>query len=122
MIKKILEKLNDDEKKLLRTLLLNNFLVLAYVLIFIIRGNFYHLGWLLIIFIVFAIFLIINLVTKFILFVVISMSYKFIDEKMENKKLALFCKNFLRYVGFIADFLILLKFYPFISIIFMLGF
>lgn len=122
MIKKILEKLNDDEKKLLRTLLLNNFLVLAYVFIFIIRGNFYHLGWLLIIFIVFAIFLVINLVTKFIIFVVISMSYKFIDEKMENKKLALFCKNFLRYVGFIADFLILLKFYPFISIIFMLGF
>lgn len=122
MIKKILEKLNDDEKKLLRTLLLNNFLVLAYVFIFIIRGNFYHLGWLLIIFIVFAIFLVINLVTKFIIFVVISMSYKFIDEKMENKKLALFCKNFLRYVGFITDFLILLKFYPFISIIFMLGF
>ena len=122
MIKKILEKLNDDEKKLLRTLLLNNFLVLAYVLIFIIRGNFYHPGWLLIIFIVFAIFLVINLVTKFIIFVVISMSYKFIDEKMENKKLALFCKNFLRYVGFIADFLILLKFYPFIGVIFMLGF
>ena len=48
MIKKILEKLNDDEKKLLRTLLLNNFLVLAYVLIFIIKGNFYHLEWLLI--------------------------------------------------------------------------
>ena len=122
MIKKILEKLNDDEKKLLRTLLLNNFLVLAYVLIFIIKGNFYHLEWLLIIFIVFAIFLVINLVTKFIIFVVISISYKFIDEKMENKKLALFCKNFLRYVGFIADFLILLKFYPFIGVIFMLGF
>ena len=50
------------------------------------------------------------------------MSYKLIDEKMENKRLALFCKNFLRYVGFITDFLILLKFYPFIGVIFMLGF
>lgn len=109
----MLKNLNDDEKRLLRTLLLTNFLILAYTLIFIfmgITGSLYIVGWIMFIIIYgFIIISIVNLVFKFIIFKVISICFKLINKTIKNSKFSLFLKEFLRYIGFIADFLIIMK-------------
>lgn len=109
----MLKNLNDDEKRLLRTLLLTNFLILAYTLIFIfmgITGSLYIVGWIMFIIIYgFIIISIVNLVFKFIIFKVISICFKLINKTIKNSKFSLFLKEFLRYIGFIADFLIIIK-------------
>lgn len=109
----MLKNLNDDEKRLLRTLLLTNFLMLAYTLIFIfmgIMGNLYIVGWIMFIIIYgFIIISIVNLVFKFIIFKVISICFKLINKTIINSKFSLFLKEFLRYIGFIADFLIIIR-------------
>ena len=109
----MLKNLNDDEKRLLRTLLLTNFLILAYTLIFIfmgITGSLYIVGWIMFIIIYgFIIISIVNLVFKFIIFKVIRICFKLINKTIKNSKFSLFLKEFLRYIGFIADFLIIMK-------------